>query len=210
MTTRPHDDALIDAAVQSVRWAHAIVYPTETLYGLGVDATSVAGLARLADLKGGDRDKPVSVLVSSREMLESLVAEVPTAAERLIERFWPGALTIAFAARPELSSRLTAGTGTIGARISSHPVAQAIVAKLGRPLTATSANPGGSPPPAAIDVARGYFAERVATYVDAGPTAGGPPSTVVDCSTATPRLVRVGAIPLEAIEAAAGMRVRRE
>jgi L-threonylcarbamoyladenylate synthase len=201
---------LVDDAVQRLRWAHAIVYPTETLYGLGVDATSLAALERLADLKGGDRDKPVSVLVASRGMLDDLVSDVPTFAERLIEKFWPGALTLTFAARPRVPERLTAGTGTIGARISSHPLAQAIVAALGRPITATSANPGGSPPPRDVATARGYFAERVAAYVDAGATAGGPPSTVLDCSTEMPRLVRAGAIPIEAIEVAAGMRVRRE
>src|SRR5690242_3630241 len=121
---------LIDDAVQRLRWGHAIVYPTETLYGLGVDATSLGGLARLADLKGGDRDKPVSVLVGSRRMLDDLVEHVPDVADRLIEKFWPGALTIAFAARGSVPSVLTAGTGTIGARISSHPIAQAIVAAL--------------------------------------------------------------------------------
>jgi L-threonylcarbamoyladenylate synthase len=200
----------VDQAVQRLRWAHAIVYPTETLYGLGVDATSLGALERLADLKGGDRDKPVSVLVASRAMLDDFVADVPAVAERLIEKFWPGALTIALTARSTVPARLTAGTGTIGARVSSHPVAQAIVTALGRPLTATSANPGGAPPPGEVATARGYFSERVAVYVDAGPAAGSPASTVLDCSTPTPRLVRAGAIPLEAIEAAAGMRVRRE
>ena len=187
-----------------------IVYPTETLYGLGVDATAETALARLGSLKGRDRDKPVSVLVASRAMLDEIVDAVTGIAERLIEEFWPGALTLAFSARPHVPRVLTGGTGTIAARISSEPIAQAIVEHLRRPLTATSANPGGAP--AAVDVAaaRAYFGTRVDVYVDGGRTLDGPGSTMVDCSTDVPRLLREGVIPLAAIEAAAGMRLRRE
>lgn len=187
-----------------------VVYPTETLYGLGALAFSEIALERLAELKGHDRDKPISVLVASRAMLEGIAAAIPDVAERLIAAFWPGALTIAFPAKPGLSPVLTAGGDTIAARISSHPIAQALVERVGRPLTATSANPGGLAPPSEVRAARGYFGSRVDVYVDGGRTAGGPASTVVDCSQGVPKLSREGAIPLAAVERAAGMRLRRE
>jgi len=201
---------LIEDAVSALRRGEAIVYPTETLYGLGVDATAAAALERLAALKGRDRDKPISVLVSSLAMLETIVAVVPRAAERLIEQFWPGPLTIALTARPEVAARLKGTNGTVAARISSHPTARALVERFGRPITSTSANPGGSPAATEIAAARAYFGEEVAAYVDGGPVAGGAPSTVLDCSQAAPRLIRAGAIALERIESVAGVRVLRE
>ena len=199
----------VERAVAALERGGVVVYPTETLYGLGVDAAAEPALARLGSLKGRDRDKPVSVLVASRAMLDEIAAAVTRVAERLMEEFWPGALTLAFSARPELSSALTGGAGTIAARISSEPIAQAIVERLGRPLTATSANPGGAPTAADVAAARAYFGTRVDVYVD-GRILGGPGTTVIDCSTDVPRLVREGAVPLAAIEAVAGMRLRRE
>jgi L-threonylcarbamoyladenylate synthase len=200
----------VERAVAALERGGLIVFPTETLYGLGADATRTETVDRLGDLKGRDRDKPVSVLVASRAMLDEIAASIPSVAERLVAAFWPGPLTIALPARSGLPARLTAGSGTIAARISSHPIAQKIVSALGRPLTATSANPGGSPPAGAIAAARAYFGARVDVYVDGGPSAPGPASSVVDCSVTPPRLIREGAIALDCIEAAAGMRLRRE
>jgi L-threonylcarbamoyladenylate synthase len=207
------DDALaaaIERAVAALEHGGVVVYPTETLYGLGVDAASAPALDRLGVLKGRDRDKPVSVLVASRRMLEVVVISISPVAERLIEAFWPGPLTLAFAARSEVAAQLTAGSGTIAARISSDPVAQALVERFGRPITSTSANPGGSRAPTEVSAARRYFGAEVDVYVDSGTTHGGHPSTVLDCSRAVPRLVREGAIALDRIEAVAGVRVLRE
>jgi L-threonylcarbamoyladenylate synthase len=200
----------VERAVAALERGGVVVYPTETLYGLGVDADAEAALVRLGALKGRDRDKPVSVLVASRAMLDEIAAAVTGAAERLMARFWPGPLTVAFRARPHLSSALTGGTGTIAARISSEPIAQAIVERLGRPLTATSANPGGAPAAADVTAAKAYFGTWVDVYVDGGRTVGATGTTVIDCSTDVPRLVREGAIPLAEVEAVAGMRLRRE
>jgi L-threonylcarbamoyladenylate synthase len=200
----------VERAVAALERGGLIVYPTETLYGLGADAICPESVDRLGDLKGRDRDKPVSVLVASCAMLGEIAASIPFVAERLVAAFWPGPLTIALPARSGLPTRLTAGSGTIAARISSHPIAQQIVSALGRPLTATSANPGGSPPAAEVGAARAYFGACVDVYVDGGPSAAGPASSVVDCSVTPPRLVREGAIALDRIEAAAGMRLRRE
>jgi L-threonylcarbamoyladenylate synthase len=200
----------VERAVAALERGGLIVYPTETVYGLGADATGAAAVHRLADLKERDRDKPVSVLVASRAMLDDIASSISPVAERLIVAFWPGPLTIALQARAGVLSSLTGASGTIAARVSSHPMAQTIVAALGRPLTATSANPGGSTPASDIAAARAYFGSRVDVYVDGGPSAHGPASTIVDCSAPVPRLLREGAISLDRIEAAAGVRLRRE
>lgn len=200
---------IIDGAVAALRGGGVVVYPTETLYGLGADATSEPALERVAALKGRDREKPISVLVASRAMLESLVSSIPAVAERLIERFWPGALTIAFPARAGLPARLTGGGATVAARVSSHATAQTLVERLGRPITSTSATPGGEPPALEVARARAYFGAGVDAYVDGGRVAGGLGSTVVDCSGKSLVLVRAGSIAPARIEAAAGMRLAR-
>ena len=200
----------LERAVAALERGGTIVYPTETVYGLGADATSENALQRLAAVKQRSRGKPIAVLVSSREMLEQIVAAVPAAAARLIDEFWPGPLTLAFPAKGGMSAVLTGGSGTVAARISSHPIAQALVERLGKPLTSPSANPAGAPPAREIEAARAYFGAAIDAYLDGGALPGGPASTVVDCSSESPRLVREGRISAAAIEAVAEMRLRRE
>ena len=195
----------IDEAIACLRAGGVVVYPTETLYGLGCDATDEAALRRLAALKGRDAGKPISVLVASRDELGRMAAAPSAEATRLMEAFWPGPLTIVLRARPELSKILTGGGQTIGARVSPHPVARALAEGLARPLTATSANPGGETPPATAAAARAYFGDRVDAYVDDGATPGGPASTVVDCSGSRPLIVREGAVATAALARVLGV-----
>ena len=203
MVSADFDD--LEAARAVLGREGVVVYPTETLYGLGADATSAAALRRVADLKGRDAGKPILVLVASREMLGTIVARVPEGAEALMRRFWPGPLTLVLPAREGLSPLLTGGSGGIGVRISSHPLARRLVERLGHPLTSTSANPGGEAPATDVEAARRYFGTRVDAYVDGGRLAGGPPSTVLDLSGAGPVLVREGAVSSAAL-AEAGVR----
>lgn len=195
----------LERALGALRAGEIVVYPTETLYGLGCDATDERALRRLVALKGRDGGKPISVLVDSRSMLEGIVAGVNPSAERLIDAFWPGAVTVVLAARAGLSPLLTGGRGTIGARISPHAVAGRLVAALGRPLTSTSANPGGEPPATTIAEARGFFGEAVAAYLDGGTLAGGVGSSVVDCTVDPPVLFREGVVSRAAIAAVLGV-----
>src|SRR2546430_12016250 len=120
----------LERAVASLERGGTIVYPTETVYGLGADATSENALQRLAALKERERGKPIAVLVSSREMLEQIVAAVPVAAARLIDEFWPGPLTLAFPAKGGVSAVLNRGSGTFPARDPSHPIRQPPVQRL--------------------------------------------------------------------------------
>jgi L-threonylcarbamoyladenylate synthase len=194
-------NAAVDDAVAALRRGELIVYPTETLYGVGADATSAAALERLLALKVRTADKPTSVLVADRAMLDLIAADVPAIAERLLAKFWPGPLTLVLRARASVSPALTAGTGTIGVRVSSHPVAAAIVATLGRPLTAPSANPAGATPAVTVHEARAYFGGRIAVYVDGGTLPGGRGSTVVDVTGNPLRVLREGAVSSAALRA---------
>ncbi len=189
-------------AVAALRRGDLVVYPTETLYGLGADATQERALHRLVDLKVRPAGKPISVLISGRGMLEEIACSPRPLAERLMARFWPGPLTLVVAARSGVSEILTAGSGSIGVRLSSHPAATALVSALGHPLTSPSANPAGAEPPVTIDRARGYFGDRIAFYVDGGRLPGGVGSTVVDVTGEEPRIVREGTISTAALYAA--------
>ena len=134
-------DEEIIFAVAALRRGEIVAYPTETFYGLGVDALDELALARLRALKGRD-GKAISVLVDGRAMIDSICRAVPPLAVALMQRYWPGALTIALPARRNLPAALVTD-GCVAVRQSSHPTAQALVAGLGRPLTATSANRAG-------------------------------------------------------------------
>jgi L-threonylcarbamoyladenylate synthase len=188
------DPATIRAAMRTLAGGGVIVYPTETLYGLGVDASNELALERLVELKGREAGKPIAVLISNTQMLEGVVEEVSAAAADLMRRFWPGPLTIVLRARSTVSRRLTGSGDGIGVRESSHPTAMALVRALGRPLTAPSANPAGLRPPTRLDEARAYFGDRVDCYLDGGALPGEPASTVVDARHGL-RVIRDGAVP---------------
>jgi L-threonylcarbamoyladenylate synthase len=143
------------------------------------------------------------VLISDARMVEDWVEEIPAPAANLMRRFWPGPLTIVLRARPGVSRVLTGGGDTIGVRASSHPIAMALVRRVGRPVTAPSANPAGLRPPTRCDAARAYWGARVDYYLDGGCVPGEPASTVVDGRQAL-RVIRDGAVPAHLIVAQAG------
>jgi L-threonylcarbamoyladenylate synthase len=180
-----------------------VVFPTETLYGLGADARSDAAVERLVAVRGREAGKPILVLVRDVAMAASVAAEVPVGARRLAARFWPGPLTLVLPARAGLPAALTAGSGTIGVRVPGHPVAAAIVDGLGGPVTAPSANPPGETPPRRLDEARGWFGGRVDVYVDGGELPGGG-STVARVDGDEVHVLRAGAVSEAALRAALG------
>lgn len=176
-----------------------VAFPTETFYGLGADALNEKALKGVFALKRRDYAKPLLVIIAQRNQLNSLVSQVPPLAERLMDSFWPGPLTIIFKARPGLSPLLTGGTDTVGIRISSHPVARHLSLAFGLPLTATSANlTGGKNPVTAEDVCY-QLAKGLDMILDAGPTAGLKGSTIIDATVSPPRIVRAGDIPVDEV-----------
>jgi len=170
-----------------------VAFPTETFYGLGAAALDRAALRRVFELKRRPETKPVLLLVDSIAMAET-VGEVSAQARTLMSRHWPGALTLVLRARPGVPQDVTAGTGTVGVRLSPHPVARGLVGALGAPVTAPSANPSGLEPPTTASAVLAYFGDAVDLVLDGGPTAGGEASTVLDTTVEPPRVLRRGAV----------------
>jgi L-threonylcarbamoyladenylate synthase len=191
--THAFDEEIIFAAAALGR-GEIVAYPTETFYGLGVDALDELALARLRALKGRD-GKAISVLVDGPAMLDSICAAVPPLAAALMQRYWPGALTIALPARPELPAALV-DAGCVAVRQSSHPTAQALVSRLGRPLTATSANRAGEAPAVTDEAVEEIFGARC-RVVHGGATVGGAPSTLVRVRGSKLEILRRGAIEID-------------
>ncbi len=194
----------IAAAVAALERGDVIVFPSETLYGLGADALQGAAVEKVFQLKGRDPRNPIPVLVANREMLFTLVEQIPAAAETLIARFWPGPLTIVLPARAGIPRPLVNATGGIGVRISSQPIAAELLNRLGRPLTATSANPAGMAPARTMDEAIKYFAGQIEVFIDGGELTSRTGSSVVEIAGERVRLIRAGDIGISAIEAAVG------
>ena len=177
-----------------------IVFPTETLYGLGANALDPIAVEQVFNLKGRDPSIPIPVIVADRAMLDSLTTNLTSLAERLITAFWPGPLTLVLPGRDELPTQLKNSTGGIGIRISSQPIATELARKLGKPLTATSANPSGQPPARTIAEATSYFAGKVNVFVDGGLLVAQIGSTVVEVVDDKLKLIREGEISRETLE----------
>jgi len=191
----PARSALHEAAAV-LRAGGLVAFPTETFYGLGAAALDPGAVRRVFEIKGRPDDKPVLVLVDSVAMLDAVALEVPPRARTLMAAHWPGALTLVFRARSEVPAEVTAGTGTVGVRLSAHAVARALVTALGQPITAPSANPSGSTPPTTGAAVLAHFGGRLDLLLDGGATTGGEPSTVLDVTVDPPRVVRAGAVRL--------------
>jgi L-threonylcarbamoyladenylate synthase len=175
-----------------------VAFPTETFYGLGAAALDAGAVRRVFRAKGRQETKPLLVLVDSPAMVQMVAVEVPAAARRLMAQHWPGPLTLVLRAGPAVPDEVTAGTGTVGVRVSSHPVARGLVRALAGPVTAPSANPSGAEPPTTAAAVLGYFEGVIALVLDGGPTPGGPPSTVLDLTVEPARVIRQGAVHVRA------------
>ena len=188
----PAPDALARAA-DVLRRGGLVAFPTETFYGLGAAALDRSAVRRVFALKGRPASSPLLVLVDGLPMAER-IAVIPATARPLIARHWPGALTLVFAARDVVPEELTASTGKVGVRFSSHPVASGLVHALGDPVTAPSANLSGRAPPTDAASVAQDFGGTIEVILDAGETAGGWPSTVLDVTVDPPRVIRPGAV----------------
>ncbi|WP_084517124.1 L-threonylcarbamoyladenylate synthase [Desulfatiglans anilini] len=182
-------------ALKVLRGGGLVAFPTETFYGLAADIRQEAALRSLYAAKGRDPGEPLLILVDGAAAVDQLALRVDPLARRLMHVFWPGGLTLVFEAGPSVSRLLTAGTGKIGIRWSSHAVAAALPAGLGCPVTGTSANRSGSPPCVDAREVEAQLGGRVDLILDGGRTAGLAPSTVLDVSGDRPRILRRGVIP---------------
>jgi L-threonylcarbamoyladenylate synthase len=202
------DDA-IRAAAEQLRAGELVAFPTETVYGLGADATNGRAVASVFAAKGRPSFNPLIVHVPDLRQVEELARMTPLA-ERLGEAFWPGPLTLVLerAQNTSLSELVSAGLSTVAVRVPDHPVAQALLAAAGRPLAAPSANRSGRVSPTLAAHVEADLNDAVSTILDAGATPRGLESTVIDARGDTPVLLRPGAVPAEAIEEVLGVPLR--
>jgi L-threonylcarbamoyladenylate synthase len=194
------EEAVLSCAAEILKAGGIVAYPTETFYGLGADATNEKAIQKIFAIKGRNFNNPISIIIAHEENLAELVQEVPAFAHKLIEAFWPGALTIVFKASAKILPVLTAETGKIGIRLSSHARARSIAEKLGRPLTATSANKSGAPECTAAQEVADQIGDKIDAIVDLGKTPGGKGSTIIDITVYPPQILREGIINRRAIE----------
>ncbi|MEN6320768.1 MAG: L-threonylcarbamoyladenylate synthase [Syntrophaceae bacterium] len=194
------DISLITKAVHILEEGGVVAYPTETFYGLGADGSNDKAIERIFYIKGRDSRNPLSVIIGDMSYLRNFVQEIPECAVRLMEVFWPGALTLVFRASQNVSPLLTAGSGKIGIRVSSHRIATALVKALHRPVTATSANLSGARECTSAHDVTECIGHQIDAVIDGGPTPGGAGSTIIDITTTPPVILREGAISFPIIE----------
>jgi L-threonylcarbamoyladenylate synthase len=190
----------IDEAVAILKNGGVIAFPTETFYGLGADARNDEAIEKIFGIKGRDFKNPILVVIGDRGQLDAFAADIPAEARKLMDRFWPGPLTIVFRAAPSVSPKLTAGTGKIGIRLTSHPIAREISKGLAEPVTATSANLSGAPECSSAAEVLSQLQGRIDGVVDGGHTPGGKGSTIVDVTIYPPKVLREGMIPSSLIQ----------
>jgi len=199
----PEPGAIAKAA-EILRDGGLVAFPTETVYGLGANALDAAAVARVFEAKGRPPTNPLIVHLAAVDQVAQVVADWPEKAARLVERFWPGPLTLVLPKRRELPDIVTAGGPTVAVRVPAHQVAQALLKQAGVPIAAPSANRSTEiSPTTAGHVLRGLEG-RIDLVLDAGPTSGGIESTVLDVTTAPPRLLRPGLVSRSDLEAIVG------
>lgn len=192
----PHhpDEQLLKKAVACLKAGKTVAYPTETFYALGVSAYHEQAIQKVFAIKGRTSDKPLPLIIHGASMLEEVACQIPECARTLIHTFWPGPLTLIFKASEKIPPVLTASTGTVAVRDSSHPLARLLVNAARTPLTSTSANVSGDAGCSTAEEVAQQLGNRIDLIVDGGATPGGLPSTIVDLTSVPPRIVREGAI----------------
>jgi L-threonylcarbamoyladenylate synthase len=191
-------------AIASLNRGDVIVFPTETVYGLGADALNPAAVEKVFQLKGRNPDSPIPIIVADQAMLQGVVEKIAPVARTLMEQFWPGPLTLVLPAAPGTPKQLLNRTGGVGVRISSQLIATELAQALGRPLTATSANPSGQEAASTIEQAQNYFAGEIEIFLDGGKLPSKTGSSVVEVIDDRIKIIRAGEISLGQLEASIG------
>jgi L-threonylcarbamoyladenylate synthase len=198
--TEEQRESAIEAASLAVQRGELIVLPTDTVYGVAADAFDPAAVSALLRAKGRGREMPPPVLVSAATTIDALAVRVPDYARTLVEKFWPGPLTIVCHQQSSLQWDLGDTRGTVAVRMPDHELAREILERTG-PLAVSSANSTGSPAATDAEEAERMLGESVAVLVDAGPSPGGQASTIIDVTGERGRVLRRGALSLEELNA---------
>ena len=191
----------IRRVVNSLNAGNVVALPTDTFYGLAVDPVNLRAVDRIYDIKTRARHKPLSLLIAEVAQAYELAREIDTAFDRLAEKYWPGPLTIIVKAGAKLPLRVTANTGNVALRVPGAAISRAVVAALGLPITATSANLSGFPECTLANDVHAQLGDKIPLIVDGGPTAGTLATTIVDLSGGgnSWMILREGAIPTHEI-----------
>ncbi|MET3684152.1 L-threonylcarbamoyladenylate synthase [Alkalibacillus flavidus] len=198
-----HEDAIQEAAM-TLKQGDTVAFPTETVYGLGADATNEDAVGKIFTAKGRPADNPLIAHVGRRDVVYDYVTNVSPQAEQLMDAFWPGPLTLIMPAQTTLASNVTAGLTTVGFRMPDHPVALALLQAADIPVAAPSANRSGKPSPTAAEHVLHDLDGRINEVVDGGKTGVGVESTVIDMTLGVPMILRPGGVTRADIEAVIG------
>jgi L-threonylcarbamoyladenylate synthase len=198
-STEEQRETAIEAAAQAVQRGALVVLPTDTVYGIGADAFDHRAVQALLDAKGRGREMPPPVLVSAATTLDALATKVPSYVAALTEAFWPGPLTLVCEQQPSLTWDLGETRGTVAVRMPDHEIALALLERTG-PLAVSSANLSGLPAATEAAAADGMLGESVEVVLDAGPSPKGEASTILDVRGDRPRLLRLGALSVAALD----------
>ncbi|MBC1759816.1 L-threonylcarbamoyladenylate synthase [Listeria ivanovii] len=197
--------AVYEQAAELLRNGECVAFPTETVYGLGADATNHAAIQKIYAAKGRPSDNPLIVHIASRNQMDAFVASYPQKAMQLMENFWPGPLTVILPLKKDsLASNVSAGLSTVGVRMPENPVSLALIKEAAIPVAAPSANRSGKPSPTSASHVIEDLDGKVAGIIDGGETGVGVESTVIDCSREIPVILRPGGITKEQIEQVIG------
>ncbi len=197
------DKIEIEKAARVLKDGGLVAFPTETVYGLGANATDAAAVSRIFAAKGRPADNPVIVHVSSRQQVFGL-AEVSAMAQKLMEAFWPGPLTLILPAKETVPSQVTAGLATVAVRMPRHRVALALIEAAGVPVAAPSANLSGRPSPTTAEHVLADLNGKIEVVLDGGPTGVGVESTVLDLTSPVPAVLRPGGVTPDEIRSITG------
>lgn len=194
------DDGVLTRAAGVLKGGGLIVIPTDTLYGLAADPFNAAAVAAVFRVKGRPDGRALPLIAADVPQVEQQLGRLAPPARRLADAFWPGPLTLIVPAPATLATGVASVDGTVGVRVPAHEVARMLCRRFGGVLTATSANVTGEPAVMDPELVSPALAAMVDMLLDAGPTPGGPPSTLVDVTAVPPRLVRAGAVSWEDVQ----------
>jgi len=194
----------IEKAASLLRNQEVVAFPTETVYGLGADATSEEAVDKIFKAKGRPSDNPLIVHIGDMKQLDRIVTKVSETARKIMNAFWPGPITLIFPKKGFVAENVTAGLDSVAVRMPSHPVALALLKKANVPVAAPSANLSGKPSPTSAQHVVSDLEGRISGIVDGGVTGVGLESTVLDCTEDIPVILRPGGVTKEQLEALIG------
>lgn len=200
-------DASITRAAELLKQKEVVAFPTETVYGLGADASSEEAVAKIFEAKGRPADNPLIVHVANKDQINNYVEKITPLAEKIIDAFMPGPVTVILPSNGTIAKNVTAGLTTIGIRIPDHQAARELISQANLPIAAPSANISGKPSPTSAIHVYSDLHGKIAGILDGGPTGIGVESTVVDCTKEIPVILRPGGVTSQQIKDITGMDV---